>query len=267
MHATQVSPERLAAAMRAERALAAGKTGRGLFARPEFPDRAACRLLEAAEGGNLQRVQECLAKGTAAATADLNGHTALHKCAFMGFESIAKLLIASDPGAVAARQPQPHQVHSRTLTSLSRPAPATGCVNASDLLRNVPLHAAAFSDNVSIARCPLPAPAPNPNPNPNPDPNPNPNPDPNPNPNPNQVSIARCLLAAKAEVDPKDAAGNTPLHRATLEGNHEVAELLLRHGCADTSKSSRVPCNPMWPMLQPYASMLQPYASMLQPHV
>ena len=50
----------------------------------------------------------------------------------------------------------------------------------------MPLHAAAFSDN---------------------------------------VSIARCLLAAKAEVDPRDAAGNTPLHRATLEGNHEVAEL------------------------------------------
>ena len=188
--------------MRAERALAAGKTGRGLFARPEFPDRAACRLLEAAEGGNLQRVQQCLAKGTAAATADLNGHTALHKCAFMGFESIAKLLIASDPGAVAARQPQPHQVHSRTLTSLSRPAPATGCVNASDLLRNVPLHAAAFSDN---------------------------------------VSIARCLLAAKAEVDPKDAAGNTPLHRATLEGNHEVAELLLRLGPSPSPNPSPSP--------------------------
>ena len=134
MHTSQVSPERLAAAMRAERALAAGKTGRGLFARPEFPDRAACRLLEAAEGGNLQRVQQCLAKGTPAATADLNGHTALHKCAFMGFESIAKLLVASDPGCVNAsdlyatqgsnpRQADPRQVYYSHV----RPVPWTGC--------------------------------------------------------------------------------------------------------------------------------------------
>lgn len=134
MHTSQVSPERLAAAMRAERALAAGKTGRGLFARPEFPDRAACRLLEAAEGGNLQRVQQCLAKGTPAATADLNGHTALHKCAFMGFESIAKLLVASDPGCVNAsdlyatqgsnpRQADPRQVYYSHV----RPLPWAGC--------------------------------------------------------------------------------------------------------------------------------------------
>ena len=68
-----------------------------------------------------------------------------------------------------------------------------------DRLRNVPLHAAAFSDN---------------------------------------VSIARCLLTAKAEVDPKDAAGNTPLHRATLEGNHEVAELLLLHGALANATGS-----------------------------
>ena len=72
--------------------------------------------------------------------------------------------------------------HQRTQTDL----PLKRASLASDRLRNVPLHAAAFSDN---------------------------------------VSIARCLLAAKAEVDPRDAAGNTPLHRATLEGNHEVAEL------------------------------------------
>lgn len=119
--------------------------------------------LEAAESGNLLKVQQCLARGTPAATADPNGHTALHKCAFMGFESIAKVLLDSDPA----------------------------CAHACDLMRNVPLHAAAFSDN---------------------------------------VGISRCLLAAKADVDPRDAAGNTPLHRATLEGNCDVAELLLAHG-------------------------------------
>ena len=84
--------------------------------------------------------------------------------------------------------------HGRAPTPHTRPQtdlPLKRASLASDRLRNVPLHAAAFSDN---------------------------------------VSIARCLLAAKAEVDPRDAAGNTPLHRATLEGNHEVAELLLSHG-------------------------------------
>ena len=131
-HGTQVSPERLAAAMRAERALAAGKTT--LVARPEFPDKAACRLLEAAECGNWQRVQQCLAKGTPAATADLNGHTALHKCAFMGFEAIATLLIASDPGCVNARDLyataglEPHTSDPRrTCHSSVRALPRTGC--------------------------------------------------------------------------------------------------------------------------------------------
>ena len=128
----QVSPERLAAAMRAERALAAGKAT--LFARPEFPDKAACRFLEAAECGNWQRVQQCLAKGTPAATADLNGHTALHKCAFMGFEAIAKLLIDSDPGCVDARDLcamaglEPHTSDPRRICHSSvRALPRTGC--------------------------------------------------------------------------------------------------------------------------------------------
>lgn len=133
-HSTQVSPERLAAAMRAERALAAGKTT--LFARPEFPDKAACRLLEAAECGNSQRVQQCLAKGTPAATADLNGHTALHKCAFMGFEAIAKLLIDSDPSCVNARdlyatpglEPHTKSDPRRICHSSVRALPRTGCV-------------------------------------------------------------------------------------------------------------------------------------------
>ena len=97
--------------------------------RQELPDRAACRLLVAAGGGNVQEVQQCLVEGTPATSSDLDGHTALHKSALMGFEHIAQLLLASDPA----------------------------CAHATDLLGNVPLHAAAFSGNVSIARCLLAA--------------------------------------------------------------------------------------------------------------
>ena len=49
--------EQLAAAMAAEREMAAGKspTSHALFSMPDFPDDGACRLIEAAETGSLRK--------------------------------------------------------------------------------------------------------------------------------------------------------------------------------------------------------------------
>ena len=128
--------EQLAAAMAAEREMAAGKspTSPALFSTPDFPDAGACRLLEAAVTGSLRKTEEALAAGVPAACADANGHTPLHQCAFMGFEAIAKLLIDSDPGCVDARDLcamaglEPHTSDPRRICHSSvRALPRTGC--------------------------------------------------------------------------------------------------------------------------------------------
>ena len=89
----------------------------GVFSTPQFPSVDACRLLQAAEIGSLSVVEECLRAGVDAKATDVNGHSALHKCAFMGFWGVASALIAADSTSV----------------------------HAQDLMLNTPLHAAAFS--------------------------------------------------------------------------------------------------------------------------
>ena len=68
-------PMTFAAAMAAERELAAGKstTSPALFSTPDFPAAGAGRLLEAAVTGSLRKTEEALAAGVPAACADANG--------------------------------------------------------------------------------------------------------------------------------------------------------------------------------------------------
>ena len=116
--------EQLAAAMAAEREMAAGRspTSHALFSMPDFPDAGACRLLDAAQLGSLRKAKEALAAGVPAACADANGHTPLHQCAFMGFEAVAGALLAAD----------------------------AACVHARNLMHNTPLHTAAFQGYAGI---------------------------------------------------------------------------------------------------------------------
>ena len=81
----------------------------------------------------------------------------------MGFDAVARVLIAAEPSAI----------------------------NATDLMLNTPLHAAAFSGH---------------------------------------AFLVRQLIDARADINAADLAGNTPLHRSTLEGNATVAEILLENG-------------------------------------
>ena len=115
--------EQLAAAMAAEREMAAGRSPTSpLFSMPSFPDDGACQLLNAAMEGSLRRTKELLAAGVPAACADANGHTPLHQCAFMGFEAVAGALLAAD----------------------------AACVHARNLMHNTPLHTAAFQGYAGI---------------------------------------------------------------------------------------------------------------------
>ena len=48
-------------------------------------------LLSAAEVGNVFKVQQLLEAGVSPLCTDGNGHTPLHKCAFMGFDPVSEL--------------------------------------------------------------------------------------------------------------------------------------------------------------------------------
>ena len=74
------------------------------------------------KGTPQQRTAELLAAGVSATCTDVNGHTPLHKAAFLGFDGVAALLIEHDPA----------------------------CVHARDLISNAPLHAAAFSGHAQV---------------------------------------------------------------------------------------------------------------------
>ena len=54
------------------------------------------RLLQASELGDIGLAQACLDEGARANHADAVGHTSLHKCAFMGFNEMALLLLRHD---------------------------------------------------------------------------------------------------------------------------------------------------------------------------
>lgn len=81
------------------------------------------RLLQASELGDIGLAQACLDEGARANHADAVGHTSLHKCAFMGFNEMALLLLR----------------HDHTL------------VNVQDMSSSTPLHVAAWAGNQHLA--------------------------------------------------------------------------------------------------------------------
>ena len=80
-------------------------------------------LLDAAETGLVDTVLLLLDRGVSAFTVDLSGYTALHKCSFMGFDFVAKVLVEREPRLI----------------------------DACDLTHNTPLHVAAWSGHVATS--------------------------------------------------------------------------------------------------------------------
>ena len=195
--------EQLAAAMAAEREMAAGKspTSPALFSTPDFPDAGACRLLEAAVTGSLRKTEEALAAGVPAACADANGHTPLHQCAFMGFEAVAGALLAADAACVHAR----NLMHNTPLHTAAFQGyagivglllNAGADVNTNGTAGNTPLHLASLEGN---------------------------------------LEVMEVLLGAGADPNATCSNRNTPLHVVATAGIDDplpVARLLLRHGAA-----------------------------------
>lgn len=60
-------------------------------------DGGASLLLYAAAAGLITDTKDLLAAGVPANIADESGHTPLHRSAFGGHESVARMLISSDP--------------------------------------------------------------------------------------------------------------------------------------------------------------------------
>eukprot|EP00965_Chrysotila_dentata_P018324 610066-Pleurochrysis_carterae.AAC.1 len=121
-------------------------------------ERSSATLLEAATIGSVQLVRECLAVGVPATCVDDHGRSPLHKSVLMGFDAIAEELIGAD----------------------------AACVRARDLMKNTPLHSAAFGGD---------------------------------------TRLVKMLLGARADANAADVAGNTPLHRAVLEGHMQATSL------------------------------------------
>ena len=194
--------EQLAAAMAAEREMAAGKSPTSpLFSMPSFPDDDACQLLKSAMEGSLLRTKELLAAGVPAACADANGHTPLHNCAFMGFEAVAGALLAADAACVHAR----NLMHNTPLHTAAFQGyagivglllNAGADVNANGTAGNTPLHLASLEGN---------------------------------------LEVMEVLLGAGADPNATCSNRNTPLHVVATAGIDDplpVARLLLRHGAA-----------------------------------
>ena len=194
--------EQLAAAMAAEREMAAGKSPTSpLFSMPSFPDDDACQLLNAAMEGSLRRTKELLAAGVPAACADANGHTPLHKCAFMGYADIIGLLLDAGADVNAADLMRHTPLHSAAFQGYADIVgvllDAGADVEATDTVGNTPLHRASREGN---------------------------------------LEVMEVLLGAGA--DPNAGGGserNTPLHIVALSALDDplpAARLLLRHGAA-----------------------------------
>ena len=80
-------------------------------------------LLDAAETGSIDDTLKLLDEGVSAFSVDDSGYTALHKCAFMGYDQLAAVLIEREPHLI----------------------------DACDITFNTPLHVAAFSGHIFMA--------------------------------------------------------------------------------------------------------------------
>lgn len=171
----------------------------GLFSLLPFPDSAAAEVISAAEVGSLQRVSELLNAGVSAACTDANGHTPLHKCAFMGFDAVAQVLIAAEPSMVDAQDLMLNTpLHAAAFSGHARMnhllLTARADINAADLAGNTPLHRATLEGN---------------------------------------IEVAAILLERGADANALGSERSTPLHFTALgasDGACQMAELLLRGG-------------------------------------
>ena len=166
----------------------------------EAAETGAASLLEAAETGSVDEAMRLLDEGVSALSVDMAGYTALHKCAFMGFELLASSLIRREPNLIDAcdiTQNTPLHVaawtgHVRTASTL---LDARANVSASDLAGNTPLHRAVLEG---------------------------------------QLGVIEVLLACGADVNAAGSEGSTPLHFAIfavpVETQIALASMLLSHG-------------------------------------
>lgn len=72
-----------------------------------------------------------------------------------------------------------------------------------------------------------------------------------------QVDVAELLIARGADVYAKSYAGSTPLHHAASSGDAEVAELLIEKGADVNAKNNRGHTPLHWAANEGYAEMAQ----------
>ncbi len=80
-------------------------------------------LLDAAETNAIEEAMALLDAGVSAFSTDMSGYTALHKCAFMGYDELTRALISREPRLI----------------------------DACDITHNTPLHVAAWTGHVRTA--------------------------------------------------------------------------------------------------------------------
>ena len=165
-------------------------------------------LLDAAETGLVDTVLLLLDRGVSAFTVDLSGYTALHKCSFMGFDFVAKVLVEREPRLIDAcdlTHNTPLHVaawsgHVATSIALLE---AGANVSACDLAGNTPLHRAVLEGH---------------------------------------QDVVKVLLQHGANVNAAGSEGSSPLHFAVFAPDFDaqlaLARLLLSKG-ADKQLSNR----------------------------